>query len=880
MGILGSVLGNLMTGVIANLVGADGLILFYAALLGAGFLLARKITSGYFKIEDERDVSFSLVNDVRAGYDFVINSQLFRLIALSSILYSVLFFTVDFPFSERISDTFQNNAAGLAGFKGLFTSITTAVTFLVSLFLASRIYTRLGIVNSVLIMPITYVVAFALFFISFNFWGAVGAKFGQLVVLGGLAGTAWTALFNVVPPERRGQVLAFNNGVPAQIGVVLSGLLIILSRQVFDTQEVLLLGAFIALVTVVMTIKMRSAYGDELLHALRAGRVEVFSNEDESFTGYKEDPGALQVSLKTLRDPRPDTRRLAVEMLARMGSMMAVPDLVERLSDDNASVRAASTKALADLNAKAVFPEIILGLDDPDDAVREEALAALPKLGIDTSPELVRTLEHMLKDKNAKISSHAAVALVYLGEIAAAKSFLLQLFKSEDVEKRLTALDAIGHIAGTMDGRFPIDPDFILSAVDDPSPMIRRDAIHVLSILNATSDLVPITNCLADEDVGVRKNASEFLYQAWPASKAGIAQILEEMHQKSLDAALDAIPPGNPEFLDDLRGYIQREVSNTWYLRTLANSFEADGQVVSLLVATLRHRESLSEERLIKAVGLFGNRRALEIVRKSLNAGNTSTRAAALEALETLGDPVITKEVLPILDRGGVFTTDNEQKMDISVVISDLLESDDYWLRAISARVVPELGLSDYIPVLQKMESDIVPLVKHAARDALARMDNGAKMKTLRTLSTLERILLMREIPMFSRLSPEDLEKIAEVAVEQLFPSQSVICYEGEHGDSLYIIVHGDVSVIKKTGKDQTILAVRKDGEFVGEMAILESPSIRSATLQAATDVRMLVLDGASFKAILRDRPEVAISVLEHMSRRVRDLNELVGASG
>jgi HEAT repeat protein len=660
----------------------------------------------------------------------------------------------------------------------------------------------------------------------------------------------------------------------------LSGLLIILSRQVFDTQEVLLLGAFIALVTVVMTIKMRSAYGDELLHALRAGRVEVFSNEDESFTGYKEDPGALQVILKTLRDPRPDTRRLAVEMLARMGSMMAVPDLVERLSDDNASVRAASTKALADLNAKAVFPEIILGLDDPDDDVREEALAALPKLGVDTSPELVRTLERMLKDKNAKISSHAAVALVYLGEIAAAKSFLLQLFKSEDVEKRLTALDAIGHIAGTMDGRFPIDPDFILSAVDDPSPMIRRDAIHVLSILNATSDLVPITNCLADEDVGVRKNASEFLYQAWPASKAGIAQILEEMHQKSLDAALDAIPPGNPEFLDDLRGYIQREVSNTWYLRTLANSFEADGQVVSLLVATLRHRESLSEERLIKAVGLFGNRRALEIVRKSLNAGNTSTRAAALEALETLGDPVITKEVLPILDRGGVFTTDNEQKMDISVVISDLLESDDYWLRAISARVVPELGLSDYIPVLQKMESDIVPLVKHAARDALARMDNGAKMKTLRTLSTLERILLMREIPMFSRLSPEDLEKIAEVAVEQLFPSQSVICYEGEHGDSLYIIVHGDVSVIKKTGKDQTILAVRKDGEFVGEMAILESPSIRSATLQAATDVRMLVLDGASFKAILRDRPEVAISVLEHMSRRVRDLNELVGASG
>jgi ATP/ADP translocase len=202
MWILGSVLGNLMTGVIATLVGAEGLILFYAALLGTGFLLARKITSAYFKVEEETDAPFSLVNDVRTGYDFVINSQLFRLIAISSILYSVLFFTVDFPFSERISVTFQNNAEGLAGFKGLFTSVTTAVTFIVSLFLANRVFTKLGIVNSVLIMPITYVVAFALFFVSFNFWGAVGAKFGQLVILGGLAGTAWTALFNVVPPER------------------------------------------------------------------------------------------------------------------------------------------------------------------------------------------------------------------------------------------------------------------------------------------------------------------------------------------------------------------------------------------------------------------------------------------------------------------------------------------------------------------------------------------------------------------------------------------------------------------------------------------------------------------------------------------------------
>jgi HEAT repeat protein len=877
MGILGSVIGNSITGIIATAAGTASLIIFYVLLLGIGFVVVRRITGEYFKLEPEVNIRFSLVNDIRAGYEFVRGSQLFRLIALSSILYSILFFTVDFPFSERISIQYANNSAGLAGFKGLFTSITTAVTFLVSLFLANRLYTKLGIVNSVLIMPIAYVLTFIIFFISFNFWGAVGARFGQLVILGGLGGTAWNALFNVVPSDRRGQVLAFNNGIPAQIGVVLSGLLIILSKRVLETQDVLLLGLVVALLTVQVTRKMRPAYGDALLNALRAGRVEVFSEEEESFSGYKDDPSALQVILQASRDARPDTRRLASEMLGRMGSLLAAPDLVDRLFDDVASVRAAATKALADLGAKAVIGDIILGLDDEDDSVREQTLASLPKLEVDSSPELIRILERLLKDENIKVRAQAAVVSIYLGQIKSAQSVISRLLKSTDVNQRLVALDAVTDIIKNANGKLPIEVDIIVHTLD-ASPLIRRKAVQALTMLKDVSTLEPIMDRLADGDVGVRRLASESLRQAWPESRAGIVRILESKKKESLDAALDSIPPGDPDTLHVLRGYIQSEVMNIWYLRTLINSLPRKNGGVALLVETLRHRETLSEGRLIKAVGLFGNKRAMDIVRKSLNSGDASTRAAALEALETLGDPMITREVLPILDRGGIFVIDEEQTIEVSVVVGGLLESDDYWLRAISARAAVELKLTEHLPLLRKMKSDPVPLVKQAAQNALAGMDGTLYMKTLKTLSTLDRVLLLREIPMFSRLSPEDLEQIADVAQEQLFPGKAVICREGEPGNSLFIIVHGTVNVIKKIGDNQTILAVRKDGEFVGEMAVLES-AMRSATLQADDDVRMLVLDGDAFKAILRDRPEVAISVLQHMSRRVRELNERVRMS-
>ena len=51
----------------------------------------------------------------------------------------------------------------------------------------------------------------------------------------------------------------------------------------------------------------------------------------------------------------------------------------------------------------------------------------------------------------------------------------------------------------------------------------------------------------------------------------------------------------------------------------------------------------------------------------------------------------------------------------------------------------------------------------------------------------------------------------------------------------------------------------------------------RSATLKAHSDVRVLTIEGDAFTTILLDRPEVAVSVLKHMSSRVRDLNEMVG---
>ncbi len=879
IGILGSVLGNSLTGLAAKVVGTNNLIVVYAAVLGGSWFLLREVARGYFKPEPPSLIAYNLWNDLRSGFDFVRGSGLFRLVAFSSILYSILFFTVDFPFSQFVSQNFLEDEVRLANFKGLFNSASTLVTFFVSLIVANRLYARLGIVNSILIMPVTYLAGFALFFIFFRFETAVSFRFAQQIILGGVMGAAWNALFNVVPLERRAQTLAFMTGVPAQVGVALSGVLLILGARVFSsTQQILIMGALVALICVYVTWRMRAEYGNALVSALQAGRVEVFSDQEEAFAGYANDPAAMQAAFKALHDIKPFTRRLAAEMLAKMGSPFAIPDLIERLADEDAGVRVAAAKALADLNAKPAIVNLMRGLDDADDSVREQTLASLTKLEVASSPALILALERLLKDRHIRVGARAAVVLAYLGEARQANSHLARLLRDEDPHTRGVALEAYRAIAANAHDTISCNLDLILNALNDPVPEVRREAARAASFFKDAAAIESIARHLADGDPGVRRAASESLKRVWPESRSVLLKILNESDGVAASSVLDSIPAGDAQVLHPLRAYIQREAANIHYLRGLIDSIPPRGRMIKLLADTLKHRISLHEEQLVKSVGLFGNARAMELVRKGLMAGDAGARASALEALETLGDKRIASEVLPILDRGGVFQSD-EAKRDVAEVVEIFITSEDRWLRAMGAYAAIELEVEKFYPEVRKLSTlDPEDLVRDAAKSAWSFLGGSINMKTLKTLSTLDRVLLLREVPMFTGLSPEDLEKIAEIAEEQLFLDQALLCREGEPGSALFIIASGRVDVIKKAGSSEKIIATRETGEFVGEMAVLESAP-RSATLKAHGGVRTLVISGDTFHTILLDRPQVAVSVLKRMSTRVRELNEKFGAA-
>src|SRR5215216_120724 len=113
--ILGSVIGNAVTGMMARLLGTDNLLVLYALLLGIAYYLTLRIGRDHFHQQRASRERSNLWNDLRAGFDTVRLSPLMRLIAYASVLFSVLFFSVSFPFSKVVTESFSDEA-GVAGF--------------------------------------------------------------------------------------------------------------------------------------------------------------------------------------------------------------------------------------------------------------------------------------------------------------------------------------------------------------------------------------------------------------------------------------------------------------------------------------------------------------------------------------------------------------------------------------------------------------------------------------------------------------------------------------------------------------------------------------------------------------------------------------------
>jgi CRP-like cAMP-binding protein len=132
-----------------------------------------------------------------------------------------------------------------------------------------------------------------------------------------------------------------------------------------------------------------------------------------------------------------------------------------------------------------------------------------------------------------------------------------------------------------------------------------------------------------------------------------------------------------------------------------------------------------------------------------------------------------------------------------------------------------------------------------------------------------EKINHLRGIQIFEDLSVSELAAIASVTEEVVHPFGTVVIKEGETGETMYMIIAGEVSVNKRQeGGSEIELDRIFAGDYFGEVALFEDV-VRSATIRAEEETRLLVLHRQKIEEAVREHPQIALHICKKLTDRI-----------
>jgi CRP/FNR family transcriptional regulator len=138
-------------------------------------------------------------------------------------------------------------------------------------------------------------------------------------------------------------------------------------------------------------------------------------------------------------------------------------------------------------------------------------------------------------------------------------------------------------------------------------------------------------------------------------------------------------------------------------------------------------------------------------------------------------------------------------------------------------------------------------------------------------LSIDKKTQVLKQSLIFSGLNKEELNKLADLAVERSFAPGEFIFWDEDAPKWLCIVAQGRIKIIKHSslGKD-FIIAFFEAGEMFGEVAVFENKPY-PASAQAITETRVITIDKEAFLSFLAQHPEIALKIINLLGERLRD---------
>ncbi len=912
-GVIGRIIGSFATPFFVKAFSFDNLMWVYCGFTLVGALIAFQMDARFPTLllsdpkADQTKKRTPIIKELKMVWPIIQESMLVKIFIFLTLLPNMVIPILNYQFNFAVNDYFASES-GMVLFFGYFRGVINIISLILLLFVG-RVYGRWGLPVVMLFHPINYFIVFLSFFLRLDIFSAIYARLSTNIIRTTMNAPATSVLMGLFHPSLRNIVRPFLRGTVVRIGTLTGSGLILLFEHSLHPRWLSLAAMIIVGGWIITTLFLKKKYASILIELVSQNMLDLKAMEAEDVKNVFNDKAARKKLVsrflsapgteciwyaRLLRSQNiTDADRHILAALDKHGDKVKI-ELLGLLSAD-AGDRA--VRRLEKIAASASEPALMIAILKALARIRSESGCQVCRHIFETATHPKVKAYALIPICHQATNQHQTIIDEWLGMDAPAWRqagvivagatghaayipVLEKLLARETDSALLPDLLKALHQLGAKKINALIRP-----YLTHDETAVRQAALQLLEIHN-DDEMALVIKLLNDHSDQIRKAAHDKLKQSRYQNPLLLVQSLNLPRRKIREAIFDLIQFLNVSDVDVFR-YARGEMKRAYVCLAEALAVEklTPSPEKELLHQHLLQKIDMIMENVLRVLAARDRSGKMNIVWRGVFSKDARQRSNSLEALENQIDPALSEIMTPLLERLSLQETLRTGKRNFKLpVFSDdptalyasLLSHND-WVNAILC--LGHCGRKGACKLPREMIDDLQnspdPNIRSMTQWALGANQTqlGKTMDTQTTIS--DKILHLKTIQIFKDLAVSELAAIASVTKEVSVEPHQDFIKEGEFGDIMYLVVKGEVAVIKNAqhpdGHEIELDRI-KTGDYFGEMALFEDAP-RSATIRTLEKTWLLALSKDEFTEIVREYPQIALNICKAFGGRIRELH-------
>ncbi len=836
----------------------------------------------------------SIIESLKTLPDLGKRYPLVLFLATSTFLLVIIYICSEFLWFNIYGQQFDESE--LTSFLGLMRMVISSIQVIFLYGITRPLLKWVGVARLNAVYPITTLVSLIGLLFNFKLPAAIGLHINGDALYKSINLPVHQLNYNGIPHQYVGRIRALSDGLIYSLGLTLAGVVLWLCHLYFSLPQITMLAIALTILLLLVRLPMGRFYTQSLEEMIRTDTINLddfdpkrtqlpsqsskaireFLTDGDRFTQIKGlelaanmgNPSQFFTEVKALLPETDSSLRQGILKLFSRSDHQTLQQFANLLADDNPTVRVAALEILI-ANQYTFEPEQLQVLI-ADSNQEVKALGLVATFQSTTAEELDSSIAEQfwqleLTDTTAK----AIASVVRHSENPEFITLIEYLLPQASAEAKQEALNALINLASPQDHNLA---KIAAAEIQHHDPAVRVGAFKILEITHCPEVLKQVTQGFDDDDARVRQQVASTLAAYGKAGLTIAQENLNSEYPHVVNTAIAAIALFKSKQANEiLFKHLTPEFRQFNLIRKWQQQIPRQDPSWQLLAVAIEDYQQRLLQKVLYILSCLGYSRTVSLVRRVLATSDRRDLANAVEVLASINHRRFVQPLMPLLEQ----TVSEQLQPEIEPtpqwlrhkgykILLEALDSSDRWIKtgaSAALATIPTALLKDPDPIVQSVAQEIFPV----------------QQLTCPVSTSMNRLLLLRNLALFKNLSLDELFQIDKALEQKQVLAKETIYTEGSWGGHLYIIAAGKIQIVKQLDGEPQEIKQLTTGQYFGEIALFdEAPRWDSAI--AIEDTVLLCLEKKRFISLITQRPQIILEICRFLSQRLRETDKYMSA--